>query len=444
MAAPPPPAMTTPVPMPAVPAVEQQPMAVAAQPQVAMMPAAAQPQVAMMQAPAPVMPMAMVPQPTWAASVAHVEKLPDGQMRQRMTIGSGGVDACCRLMEAGKVDRSLFSTGEIIKVGLALPANAFTDGGAKRDAVVKSNSARTRLRNVEGGHKFRVLGLSTVNETERPVACAYLCSTLLLSLNVKPDNCAESFSTATRLARNTQDKRVGGQPLQSASARRPLDELSPEVVKEHLVRNPHLMTQALNDPRCHGARTVVIQSQLLKARPQLESLTGVLGFVVPRDALDRLVLPAMKEVGRVLGGVLIANVPRYATTWREDQQVVPPAIVSGATFNQPEGGADGMGEDGAPGTPGNPGAVRHRGPALSSGQKKEILKTIVAHPDRLPTSRSLVRPPPSPERWWDRPEAGRCQLLSGLPELLLPLEDGIATVRHVTRCPPKPEKTASG
>lgn len=176
-------------------------MAVAAQPQVAMMPAAAQPQVAMMQAPAPVMPMAMVPQPTWAASVAHVEKLPDGQMRQRMTIGSGGVDACCRLMEAGKVDRSLFSTGEIIKVGLALPANAFTDGGAKRDAVVKSNSARTRLRNVEGGHKFRVLGLSTVNETERPVACAYLCSTLLLSLNVKPDNCAESFSTATRLAR---------------------------------------------------------------------------------------------------------------------------------------------------------------------------------------------------------------------------------------------------
>ena len=34
--------------------------------------------------------------------------------------------------------------------------------------------------------------------------------------------------------------------------------------------------------------------------------------------------------------------------------------------------------------------MRHRGPALSAGQKKEILKTITAHPDRLPTSRSLV------------------------------------------------------
>ena len=47
-----------------------------------------------------------------------------------------------------------------------------------------------------------------------------------------------------------------------------------------------------------------------------------------------------------------------------------------------------MGDEGSPG--GAVGAVRHRGPALSAGQKKEILKTITAHPDRLPTSRSLV------------------------------------------------------
>ena len=129
----------------------------------------------------------------------------------------------------------------------------------------------------------------------------------------------------------------------------------------------------------------MVQSQLAKARPQLEHLTGVLGFVVPRDALDRMVMPAVREVGRVLGGGLIANVPRYATTYREDQQVAPPAAIS-ASFTQRESERD-LPEEGVAVPP----AVRHRGPALSAGQKKEILKTIAEHPDRLPTSRSLVR-----------------------------------------------------
>jgi len=182
MAAPPPPAMPMPMvtPMPLAPVVEQQPMTLA-----------------------PQLPVAILPPPVLLpAAVAQVEKLiPDGFARMRMSIGTGGVDACCRLVEAGKNDQSLFATGDILKVGLLLPTDAFTDGGLKRDAVVKSNSARTRLRNVDGGHKFRILGLSTVNETEKPVACAYLCSTLLLSLQVKAEICAEAYTSAMRVPR---------------------------------------------------------------------------------------------------------------------------------------------------------------------------------------------------------------------------------------------------
>ena len=43
----------------------------------------------------------------------------------------------------------------------------------------------------------------------------------------------------------------------------------------------------------------------------------------PVGCLTRPGLSQMKEVGRVLGGVLVANVPRYATTYSADQQVFP-------------------------------------------------------------------------------------------------------------------------
>jgi hypothetical protein len=127
-----------------------------------------------------------------------VEKPAEGP-RVRMIIGSGGVDACARLMEPGKPDKPLFSTGEVLKAGLGLDIDAYRDGGMKRDAVSKSNSARTRLRNVDGAYKFRTLGLTSANEVERPVACAYLSSTILLELNVKPEICADAFTSATHV-----------------------------------------------------------------------------------------------------------------------------------------------------------------------------------------------------------------------------------------------------
>jgi len=268
--------MPVPIPLPSVPVVDQQPSV----PADGVGPSAGDRDPLPPQQPmalAPQQAIGILPPPVPPVAAAQVEKLiPDGFARMRMTIGSGGVDACCRLVEPGKYDQSLFSTGDILKVGLLLPPDAFTDGGLKRDAVVKSNSARTRLRNVEGGHKFRILGLSTVNETAKPVATAYLCSTLLLSLQVKPDICAEACTSGTRAPKvqrplpplsperdpechgfsfcwpmsegrvcvqNTQDKRTGGQP--ATSTRRPLDEFDSDVVKEHLVRNPHLITQAI-------------------------------------------------------------------------------------------------------------------------------------------------------------------------------------------------------
>ena len=63
----------------------------------------------------------------------------------------------------------------------------------------------------------------------------------------------------------------------------------------------------------------MVQSQLAKARPQLEHLTGVLGFVVPRDALDRMVAIgygtlAVQQLDAGTSGVMMAlRDGRYTT-----------------------------------------------------------------------------------------------------------------------------------
>jgi hypothetical protein len=99
-----------------------------------------------------------------------------------------------------------------------------------------------------------------------------------------------------------------------------------------LLDNPQIVSQVVHHERNEELRQVVVQTQLHKARPQLNKLLGAIGMVAPRTKIDEIIMPVAREAGEALGGVLFANAPNQIRDFKAGLPIVSPADAR-VTFN---------------------------------------------------------------------------------------------------------------